>query len=102
MVYVGKWADVKCPANNIARYTKFVGKNRTQAVNLAIVRIKEEQDFIYNTLSKYLEALYDLDLIEDKFYSQIKYGTDDEDVIKNGLSLSFVMLLIKNIILIYK
>ncbi|MDO5558323.1 MAG: DEAD/DEAH box helicase [Oscillospiraceae bacterium] len=29
MVYVGKWGDIKRPGSNIARYTKFVGKNRT-------------------------------------------------------------------------
>lgn len=98
MVYVGKWGDIKRPGSNVARYTKFVGKNRTQVVNLAIVRIKEEQDFIDNTLIKYVEVLHDLDLIEDRFYAQIKYGTDDEDaicLIKNGLSLSSAMLLIK-------
>ena len=98
MVYVGKWGDIKRPGSNVARYTKFVGKTRTQVVNLAIVRIKEEQDFIDNTLIKYVEVLHDLDLIEDRFYAQIKYGTDDERticLIKNGLSLSSAMLLIK-------
>ena len=98
MLYVGKWGDVKHPGSNVARYTKFDGKNRTQVVNLAIVRIKEEQDFIDNTLIKYVEVLHDLDLIEDGFYAQIKYGTDDERticLIKNGLSLSSAMLLIK-------
>ena len=98
MVYVGKWGDIKRPGSNVARYTKFVGKTRTQVVNLAIVRIKEEQDFIDNTLIKYVEVLRDLDLIEDRFYAQIKYGTDDERticLIKNGLSLSSAMLLIK-------
>ena len=98
MVYVGKWGDVKRPGSNVARYTKFVGKTRTQVVNLAIVRIKEEQDFIDNTLIKYVEVLHDLDLIEDGFYAQIKYGTDDDRticLIKNGLSLSSAMLLIK-------
>lgn len=47
---------------------------------------------------KYVEVLHDLDLIEDKFYAQIKYGTDDEYticLIKNGLSLSSAMLLVK-------
>ena len=98
MVYVGKWGDIKRPGSNVARYTKFVGKTSTQVVNLAIVRIKEEQDFIDNTLIKYVEVLHDLDLIEDRFYAQIKYGTDDERticLIKNGLSLSSAMLLIK-------
>lgn len=98
MVYVGKWGDVKRPGSNVPRYTRFIGKNRTQVINLAIVRIKEEQDFIDNTLIKYVEVLHDLGLIEDKFYAQIKYGTDDENticLIKNGLSLSSAVLLIK-------
>lgn len=98
MVYVGKWGDVKRNGSNVARYTKFVGKNRTQVVNLAIVRIKEEQDFIDNALVKYVEVLHDLDLIEEGFYAQIKYGTDNERticLIKNGLSLSSAVLLIK-------
>ncbi|WP_300836750.1 DEAD/DEAH box helicase [uncultured Dubosiella sp.] len=97
-IYVGKWGDVKYPGSNVARYTKIDGKNRTQLVNLAIVRIKEEQDFIDNTLIKYVEVLHDLSLIEDGFYAQIKYGTDDERticLIKNGLSLSSATLLIK-------
>lgn len=97
-VYVGRWGDVKRPGSNVARYTRFVGKKRAQIVNLAIVRIKEEQDFIDNTLIKYVEVLHDLDLIEGRFYSQIKYGTDDESIIcmiKNGLSLSSATLLMK-------
>lgn len=98
MVYVGKWGDIKRPGSQVARYTKFIGKNRTQVINLAIVRIKEEQDFIDNNLIKYVEVLHDLNLIEESFYAQIKYGTNDEYticLIKNGLSLSSAMLLIK-------
>lgn len=98
MVYVGKWGDVKRPGSNVARYTRFIGKKRTHVVNLAIVRIKEEQDFIDNTLIKYVEVLHDLGLIKDRFYAQIKYGTDDEAticLIKNGLSLSSAALLMK-------
>ena len=98
IVYVGKWGDVKRSGSNVARYTKIFGKDRTQLINLAIVRIKEEQDFIDNTLIKYVEVLYDLELIEDNFYARIKYGTDDERaicLIKNGLSLSSAVLLIQ-------
>lgn len=97
-IYVGRWGDVKHLGSNVAHYTKLSGKNRTQIVNLAIVRIKEEQDFIDNVLIKYIEVLHDLELLEDSFYSQIKYGTDDETTIcllKNGLSLSSAVLLLK-------
>ena len=98
LVYVGKWGDVKLPGSVAEHYTRFVGKNRTRIVNLAIVRIKEEQDFIDNNLIKFVEVLYDLELIDDKFYAQIKYGTDDETaicLIKNGLSLSAASLLLE-------
>ena len=97
-IYVGKWGDIKRPGSNVAHYTKLGDKNRTQIVNLAIVRIKEEQDFIDNILIKYVEVLYDLGLLDDAFYAQIKYGTDDETTIcllKNGLSLSAALLLLK-------
>ena len=98
LVYVGKWGDTKLPGGVVEHYTRFIGKNRTQIVNLAIVRIKEEQDFVDNNLIKYVEVLYDLGLIEDTFYAQIKYGTDDDTaicLIKNGLSLSSASLLLK-------
>lgn len=98
VIYVGKWGDIKSQNSNIPRYTRILGKSQTEIVNLAIVRIKEEQDFIDNNLIKFVEVLYDLDLLEPNFYSQIKYGTNDENticLIKNGLSLSSATLLIK-------
>ncbi len=101
IIYVGKWGDVKRQGSNVAHYTKLSDKDRTKIVNLAIVRIKEEQDFIDNVLIKYVEVLHDLGLLEDKFYAQIKYGTDDETTIcllKNGLSLSAATLLLKKYI----
>ena len=79
-------------------YTKLRDKNKTTIVNLAIVRIKEEQDFIDNKLLKFVEVLHDLGLLDSSFYAKIKYGTDDEEticLIKNGLSLSSAVLLLK-------
>lgn len=97
MIFVGKWGDCRLPGSNAPRYTKLRDKNRTQIVNLAIVRIKEEQDFIDNTLIKFVEVMNDLSLLEKSFYMRIKYGTDDERAIcllKNGLSLSSAILLL--------
>ena len=98
IVYVGKWGDTKREGDIIPNYIKINGKTNVELVNLAIVRIKEEQDFIDNNLIKFVEVLHDFDLIDNGFYSQIKYGTNDERVIcliKNGVSLSSAMLLIK-------
>ena len=98
IIYVGKWGDIKRTGSNVAHYTKLSDKNKTKIVNLAIVRIKEEQDFIDNILIKYIEVLYDQGLVDERLYRLIKYGTDDETTIcllKNGLSLSSANLLLK-------
>ena len=79
--------------NNI----QLLNLNRNQAVNLAIVRIKEEKDFIDNTLIRFVEVFNDLALIDESFYTKVKYGTDNPEAIcllKNGLSLSLALLLI--------
>lgn len=98
IIYVGRWGDIKYLNSKTTCYTTIKGKTSSQLINLAIVRIKEEQDFIDSTLIKYVEALNDLELLENKFYMKIKYGTDDETAIcllKNGLSLSSAILLLK-------
>lgn len=98
IIYVGKWGDIARPGGKIMHYTRLRDKNRTKIVNLAIVRIKEEQDFVDNTLIKYVEVLQDLNLVDIDFYAQIKYGTNNREaicLIKNGLSLSSAMLLLK-------
>lgn len=96
-IYVGRWGDEKWYGSKVPRYTKIIGKNKSQLINLAIVRIKDEQDFIDNKLMKFVEVLHDLNLIDLNYYTQIKYGTDNENVIclvKNGLSLSSAILLV--------
>lgn len=97
-IYVGKWGDVKKGDSIVARYIQLSEKSRIQKVNLAIVRIKEAQDFIDNNVIKYVEVLYDLGLVDCDFYDKIKYGTNDMRIIclvKNGLPLNAANLLVK-------
>ena len=98
LVYVGRWGDVARSGSNNKYYTYLRNKDRKKVINLAIVRIKEEQDFIDNVLIKFIETIQDLGMIEETFYKMIKYGTDDEFAIcllKNGLSLSLTLLLLE-------
>ena len=98
IVYVGKWGDTQLFEKGRSTYTDVRAKDQTQLVNLAIVRIKEEQDFLDNTIMKYVEVLNDVELIEPELYSRIKYGTNDKIemvMIKNGISLSLTKLLIE-------
>lgn len=98
IIFVGKWGNFCPQGKNVYHYTKLKNKTTNELVNLAIVRIKEEQDFIDNILTKYIEVLYDLSLLENDFYTCVKYGTSDEETIcllKNGLSISSANLLLK-------
>ena len=96
-IYVGRWGNLDVNGSHGKPYTYLKDKNKTEIVNLAIVRIKEEQDFIDNNLIRFVEVLHDLKLLDERFYSKVKYGTDDETTIcllKNGLSLSLSTLLL--------
>ena len=96
-VYVGRWGNEDIAGSHNTPYVYLKKLNRNQVVNLAIVRIKEEKDFIDNTLIRFVEIFNDLELIDESFYTKVKYGTDDPEAIcllKNGLSLSLSLLLI--------
>lgn len=77
IVYVGKWGD-KTRGGHREYWTDITEKDEYEKVNLAIVRLKEEYDFIDNEIVKYIEVLYSLELIEESLYLKIKYGTDDK------------------------
>ena len=55
-----------------------------------------EQDFIDNTLMKYVEVLHDAELLNQDFYLKLKYGVSDEEqivLIRNGISITLADLL---------
>lgn len=92
LVYVGfKWGEVKRLDTDVRPlYVDIKRKTNAERVNIAILRIKEEQDFIDNMLMKYVEILNDLGRLETSLYEKIKYGTGDPNMIcllKNGYSI---------------
>lgn len=98
LVYVGRWGD-ETRGGHRALWTNVSNKTEAQLINLAIIRIKEEQDYIENKLLKYIEVLNDFDVVEKSLYHSIKYGTTDERIIlavKNGLSLPLAKLVIQD------
>lgn len=95
VVYVGRWGDT-AKDGVYKNWTDVSVKNEKQLINLAIVRIKEEQDFVENTLMKFVEVLNDMGKLEDSFYLKIKYGTTNQKeivLIKNGFSTTLAKLL---------
>ncbi|KPZ57962.1 DEAD/DEAH box helicase [Pseudoalteromonas sp. P1-25] len=97
-IYVGKWGDeVKRSGGHKTHYTQIGGKTRAEKINLAIVRIKEEEDFLEHELLKFIEILNDLNKINSSFYKKVKYGTTDDEtikLIKIGLSRGVAELLL--------
>lgn len=79
-VFVGKWGD-KTRSGHKKLWTDITEKTNVEKINLAIVRLKEEYDFIDNEIIKYVEILNSLTLIDEKLYLKIKYGTDNKEKI---------------------
>lgn len=96
LIYLGpKWGEEKRNGYQDL-YVNMRSKNKVQRINLAIAKIKEEQEFIDFNILKYLEVIKDLDLVNSDFYDQVKYGTKNKIVIcmlKNGLSMELAKLL---------
>lgn len=99
-VFVGtKWGEVKIENSPLEMWVDISEKDNVERVNLAIVKIKEEQEFIDNSIMKFIEVLNDLNLIEKKTYLKLKYGTTNQRKIlflQNGLSSSLSTLLNSN------
>lgn len=82
---------------HIRNYTKISDKTEKEKINLAILRIKEEQDFIENNLFKFIDILYESEFLDESFFKKMKYGTDDPvkiALIKNGFSLTLTDLML--------
>lgn len=96
LVYVGRWGDLTRGGHR-SLWVNIREKSEVEKVNLAILRIKEEQDFVENKIVKFIEVLNDLELVEEDIYKRIKYGTSDPIaiiMIKNGYSNSLAKLLL--------
>ena len=99
IIYVGsRWGEIE--RNGYRKlWVNLRNKDHFEIINLAIVKIKEEQDFLENTIIKFIEVLNDLHLLELSFYNKIKYGTDNRDIIyliQHGLSFYLSREIINN------
>lgn len=98
-VYVGKWGDIRRDGSWSALWTNIKLKGHKEKVNLAIVRIKEEQDFLDNHILKFIEILNDMGKLENNLYLKIKYGTTDQNkiaLINNGMHAHLATVLLEN------
>ena len=80
-------------------YVNLKEKTPKELVNLAIVKIKLEEDFVSFKLNNYFNLMIDLELISQGEYELIVYGTNDERKIKYinmGLSINMINKLEKD------
>lgn len=80
-------------------YVDLSTKTDAEIVNLAIVKLKIEEDFVNYQLNKFVVTLYDYALISQDEYHLAVYGTNDNkriNLIKTGLSLNLINRLQKD------
>lgn len=80
-------------------YVDLKEKTYKELINLAVVKIKLEEDFVSFKLNNYFNLMIDLGLISKKEYEQIVYGTNDDTKIKYinmGLSINMINKLEKD------
>lgn len=81
-VFVGNWGDTKYGDSHYDHWVRVSTKDEAERVNLAIVRIKEEDDFFDHKIFKFVEVLNGVGAVDTGFYKRIKYGTADDITIK--------------------
>lgn len=97
-VFVGKsFGEIKRSENDqIPLYVNLNIKSKKEITNLAIIRIKEENDYIDYNLFKYIDFLQKFNLIDINDYNLLHYGTIDDIQIyfqREGLSRELSKLL---------
>ena len=71
-------------------------KSNKELINLAIVRIQEEQEFVDNRLLKYMDILHEYGILDEVLWRKVRYGTTNEAVIRlldNGMGHTLINLL---------
>ncbi|GJM03114.1 MAG: hypothetical protein DHS20C08_16150 [Rhodomicrobium sp.] len=90
VVFVGRnWGDLKRDESYTHNWVDISEKTPAELVNLAIVRIIEEQGFVDNFLMKFIETLNDLKKLDADLYLKIKYGTTNMqkiELINSGIN----------------
>ncbi|PEE56867.1 DNA helicase [Bacillus cereus] len=74
-------------------------KSDADLINLAIIKLKIEDDFINYKLNRLIIVLFELELISEEEYNNVVYGTNDQDkidLIKTGLSFNLIAKLQKD------
>lgn len=81
-VFVGRWGDTTYRESKHESWVRISKKDDAERINLAIVRLKDEDDFFDNKIFKFVEVLNGVGALDPGFYKLMKYGTADDTKIK--------------------
>ncbi|MBJ9977078.1 DEAD/DEAH box helicase [Pseudomonas sp. S75] len=81
-VFVGRWGDTTYLESKHESWVRISKKDDAERINLAIVRLKDEDDFFDNKIFRFVEVLNGVGALDPGFYKLIKYGTADDNKIK--------------------
>lgn len=79
---VGINSDTKYRDSKYENWVRISKKDDAERINLAIVRLKNEDDFFDNKIFKFVEILNCVGVLDPEFYKPIKCGTADDTTIK--------------------
>ncbi len=97
LMYMGKsYGEVPYDVRNLRGnpvYVDLKQKNDTELVNLAIVKLKLENDFINYTVIKFFQLMLDYELISNHYYNDLVYGSNNKtklNLLKQGLTINVI------------
>lgn len=96
-MYIGKsFGEIDQYGNNASNdlyYIDLRSKSYEDLINIAVIKIKIEEDFISFKLNKFFQLMFDYGLISSEQYNMLIYGTNDTfklTLAKQGLPLSII------------
>lgn len=95
-MFMGSSYGETCRPNDEERKPVYVDlrtKNEKEMLNLAIIKLKIEDDFLSYKFNKFVELLHEYALISDEEYNFTTYGTEDKieiRLVKQGLPIHLV------------
>lgn len=93
----GECNEYGCYTKNQNFYINLTTKTFADIVNISIIKIKLEEDFISFKLNKFFQLMLDYEIISEDVYNYLVYGTNDRLILslsKLGLSLNIINKLI--------
>ena len=93
----GECNEYGCYTKNQNFYINLTTKTFADIVNISIIKIKLEEDFVSFKLNKFFQLMLDYEIISEDVYNYVVYGPNDRLILslsKLGLSLNIINKLI--------